>query len=166
MTPLQLRPHERQVLSRIAGSTPSARELTRAQALLWLDEGESVEEVAQRLLVSRQTVSNWLLRFRQRSDQDLGSRLRDAPRAGRPPTALGIIDPLLEEVIDTDPREYGYRHTVWTAALLRRYLREAHGLSVGLRSIGSALARLEICWKRPRHVLGQRSETWRQAKGG
>jgi hypothetical protein len=30
--------------------------------------------------------------------------LQDAPRQGRPPTALGIIDALLEEVLDTDPR--------------------------------------------------------------
>jgi transposase len=166
VAPFQLRPHERRALSRIAGSACTGRELTRAQALLWLDRGEAVEEVAQRLLVSRQTVYNWLLRFRQRSDQDLRSRLQDAPRAGRPPTALGIVDPLLEAVIDTDPRGYGYRHTVWTAALLQHYLREVHGIIVCRRSIGLAIARLGIRWKRPRHVLGQRPDTWRQAKGG
>jgi transposase len=166
VAPFQLRPHERRTLSRLAGSARTARELSRAQALLWLDEGETVEAVAQRLLVSRQTVYNWLLRFRQRWDQDLRSRLQDAPREGRPPTALGIIDPLLEQVIATDPRDYGYRHTVWTAALLRHYLREAHGISVCRRSIGLAIARLGIRWKRPRHVLGQRPDTWRQAKGG
>jgi transposase len=162
----QLQPHERRTLSRIAGSVLTAKELTRAQALLWLDEGETVEAVAQRLRVSRQTVYNWFMRFRQRSDQDLRARLQDAPREGRPPTALGIIDPLLEEVIDTDPRVHGYRHTVWTAALLQHYLRKVHGLVVCRRSIGLAIARLGIRWKRPRHVLGQRPETWRQAKGG
>jgi transposase len=133
---------------------------------LWLDEGETVEEVAQRLLVSRQTVYNWLLRFRQRSDQDLRTRLQDAPRQGRPPTALGVIDPLLEEVIDSDPRLHGYRHTVWTATLLQNYLRKAHGIVVCRKSISLAIARLAIRWKRPRHVLGQRPDTWRQAKGG
>jgi transposase len=133
---------------------------------LWLDAGETVEEVAQHLLVSRQTVYNWLLRFRQRSDPDVRARLQDAPRGGRPPTALGIIDPLLEEVIDTDPRAYGYRHTVWTAALLRQHLRQAHGITVCRKSISLAIARLGIRWKRPRHVLGQRLATWRQAKGG
>jgi hypothetical protein len=29
-----------------------------------------------------------------------------------------------------------------------------------------ALARVGIRWKRPRHVLGQRLDTWRQAKRG
>ncbi len=166
MAPFQLQPHERHVLSRIAGSAPTAKELTRALALLWLDEGETVEEVAQHLFVSRQTVYNWWARFRQRSDQSLQARLQDAPRQGRPPTAKGIIDPVLEEIIDTDPRIYGYRHTVWTAALLQHYLRKVHGLVVCRRSIGLAIARLGIRWKRPRHVLGQRPQTWRQAKGG
>jgi transposase len=166
VAPFQLQPHERRVLSRIAGSVPTAKELTRAQALLWLDAGEAVEEVAQRLLVSRQTVYNWLVRFRQRSHQDIRACLQDAPRTGRPPTALGIIDPLLEEVIDTDPRLHGYRHTAWTAVLLQHYLRQVHGIVVCRRSIGLAIARLGMRWKRPRHVLGQRPETWRQAKGG
>jgi transposase len=133
---------------------------------LWLDEGDTVEEVAQRLFVSRQTVYNWGRRFQQRSHQDLRTRWQDAPRQGRPPTALGIIDPLLEEILDTDPRLHGYRHTVWTAGLLQHYLRKAHGISVGRQSIRLALARLGIRWKRPRHVLGQRPDTWRQAKGG
>lgn len=166
MAPFQLRPHERRVLSRIVRSAPTAKELTRAQALLWLDEDDTVEEVAQRLFVSRQTVYNWLLRFHQRSGQDIRSRLQDAPRQGRPPTALGIIDALLEEVLDTDPRLQGYRHTVWTAGLLQHYLRKTHGIIVCRKSISLAIARLGIRWKRPRHVLGQRPDTWRQAKGG
>ena len=166
MAPFQLRPHERRLRSQIACSAPTAKELNRAQALVWLDEGETVEEVAQHLLVSRQTVYNWLLRFRQRSDRDFRARLQDAPREGRPPTALGIIDPLLEEVIDSDPRVYGYRHTAWTAALLQHYVRQAHGITVCRKSISLALARLGIRWKRPRHVLGQRPDTWRPAKGG
>jgi transposase len=166
VAPFHLRAHERRALSRIACSAPTVKELIRAHALLWLDAGASVEEVAQRLLVSRQTVYNWLLRFRQRSDLDLRARLQDAPREGRPPTALGIIDPLLEQVIDTDPRSYGYRHTVWTAALLQDYLREVHHITICRKSASLAIARLGIRWKRPRHVLAQRSDTWRQAKGG
>jgi hypothetical protein len=166
VAPFQLRPRERRALSRIAGSARTARELTRAQALLWLDEGETVGAGAQRLLVRRQTGYNWLPRLRHRWDQDLQSRLQDAPRAGRPPTAVGIIDPLLEEVLDSDPRDYGYRHTGGTAALLQHYVGGAHGIIVCRRSIGLAMARLGSRWQRPRPVLGQRPDTWGQAKGG
>jgi transposase len=92
--------------------------------------------------------------------------LSDAPRSGRPPTALGIIDPLIDAVIDDDPRDHGYRATVWTAHLLQRYLQETHRIETSRKSVGRAIARLGIRWKRPRHRLGLRPDTWRQSKGG
>lgn len=129
-------------------------------------ETETDKQVAELLRVSRQTVYNWAERFRQREGLDLRARLLDAPRSGRPPTALGIIDPLIEAVIDTDPRKLGYHATVWTAALLIHHLKRVHGIEVSRKSIAAALARLAIRWKRPRHQLALRPETWRQSKGG
>ncbi len=145
---------------------PTARECCRALALLWLAEGETADRVAELLHVSRQTVYNWAERFQQRQGLDLHSRLADAPRQGRPPSALGIIDPLIAEVIDTDPRKSGYHSTVWTAPLLRVYLEQVHGIAVSRKSVRSAIARLRIRWKRPRHQLSLRPETWRRSKGG
>ena len=166
MTLIDFRPGERSQLETFARQTDEAKEFRRAQALLWLDEGEAVPEVAERLGVSRQTVYNWATRFQQRSTLDLAERLADGPRSGRPPTALGIIDPLVLEVIDSDPRDWGYTATVWTAPLLQRYLREVHDLDVSRPSVSLAIDRLGIDWKRPRHRLAQRPDTWRQAKGG
>ena len=60
----------------------------------------------------------------------------------------------------------GYRSTVWTAALLRQYLRDVPRIEVSQRSVSRALERLGIVWKRPRDDLARRSSTWRQAKGG
>jgi transposase len=73
---------------------------------------------------------------------------------------------LIEAVIDQDPRELGYHSTAWTAALLMRHLKRVHGIEVSRKSISSAIARLRIRWKRPRHQLALRPETWRQSKGG
>jgi transposase len=146
--------------------SPVAREPRRAQALLWLAQGFPVEDIADLFGISRQTVYNWARRFQDREGVDFRQRLEDAPRSGRPPTALGIIDPLIEAVIDCDPRKLGYRSTGWTNRLLRRYLREVHHLAVSRRSVSRALARLLIRWKRPRHQLVLRPDTWRQSKGG
>ena len=157
---------ERRYLEFFVLHAPSGRESCRAQALLWCDGGEPVPEVADRLQVSRQTVYNWIDRFQQREEADLDGRLRDADRPGRPPSALGIVDPVLDALIDQDPRSYGYSATVWTADLLQRHLRERHGIDVSRKSVSRALARLRVRWKRPRHVLSRRPETWRQAKGG
>ncbi len=150
----------------LASHNPIAKERCRAQALLWRDEGETVEQSAASLRVSRRTVSYWRERFHDRDERDLRRRLADAPRPGRPRTADGRIDSWIAEVIATDPRDLGYRHTVWTAPLLVHFLEDHHGVAVSETTVGRALARLRICWKRPRHQLARRPDTWRQSKGG
>jgi transposase len=157
---------ERQKLQALLNERALAKQYCRVQALLWLAAGESPERIADLLGVSRRTVYYWAERFQQRQGWDLADRLADAPRSGRPPTASGVVDPLLAAVIDHDPREFGYRSPGWTNALLRVYLEEVHHLSVSRKSVSLALARLDIRWKRPRHALALRPETWRQAKGG
>jgi transposase len=166
MTDSILSHKERVSLEALIVQARDARQALRAYALLWLDDGESVPDVAQRLGVTRQTVYNWTSRFHLRADLDLASRLLDAPRCGRPCTAAGIVDPLIDAVIERDPRELDYRSTVWTAPLLVRYLRDAHEIAVSDDSVRLAIARLRIRWKRPRHRLALRPLTWRQAKGG
>jgi transposase len=166
MALLQLRPWERRQLLRLLDQTHDARQLRRGQALLWVHEGWPTARVADLLRVSRQTIYNWAQSFQDRTDLDLPDRLLDAPRSGRPATALGIIDPLVDAVIDEDPRDHGYRSTTWTASLLQRYLEEVHEIETSRKSVSRAIARLGIRWKRPRHRLGLRPETWRQAKGG
>jgi transposase len=166
MTLLTLTNRECSALHDFILQAPTAQELRRAQALLWLGTGDSVDEVAEHLQISPRTVYNWVHRFQQRADLDLRQRLADAPRSGRPPVALGIIDPLLAEVIDQDPRTLGYGSTVWTALLLQHYLRDVHDITVSRKSVSRAIDRLALRWKRPRHALANRPDTWRQAKGG
>jgi len=166
MTLLQLSDQERKGLRDLLAQGLFAKEYGRLQALLWLAAGQSPEQVAEVLGVSRRTVYYWAQRFQERGGLDLVARLADAPRPGRPPTALGIIDPLIAAVIDRDPRDLGYQSTGWTNRLLRRHLRKVHNLSVSRKSVSLALARLGIRWKRPRHQLALRPDTWRQSKGG
>ena len=166
MTLIALTDRQRAALEGAVLRTPSAQECCPAPALLWLADGESAEGVADLLHVSRQTVYNWVSRFRQRAGLDLGTRLRDAPRPGRPRTGGGVIDPLIAAVIDSDPRPLGSRATVGTAPLLSRSLREHHPRAVGDRTVRRASARLGIRWQRPRHQLARRPDTWRPSKGG
>src|SRR6266568_3425839 len=157
---------ERTALEAIRATSHDAKQLQRAQALLWLGEGAKVEEIASRLRVTRQVIYKWASRLRTAQDRPIGQRLADAARSGRPRSAQGIIDPFLAQVIDRDPREFGYQSTVWTAALLVVSLSDVHHRGVSPRSVSYALERLRIVWKRPRSDLARRSRTWRQAKGG
>lgn len=158
MTLLTLSPKERGALENLAAHTNNAAQLRRAQALLWLDEGETVQEVAERLRVSRQAVYKWVTQFQGRSALDLAARVSPGERSGRPRAVHGGIEPLMVEVIDQDPRELGYRATVWTAPLVSHYLWEVPPLDVSRQSVSLAIARLGLRWKRPRHHLaaGQR----------
>jgi transposase len=144
MAILSLSARRRGELESLATHTPLAKERTRAQAILWLDEGQTAEEIAALPGVGRQTVHNWAERFRRREGFDLWSRLLDAPRSGRPPAASGIIDPLIAEVIDRDPRDFGDHATAWTAPLLMHHPEQAHGVEVSRRGIGAALKRLRL----------------------
>lgn len=156
---------ERALLTSQAACTHKADQLRRAQALLWLDAGESAQDVAARLNVTRQTVYNWATRFQMRSHLDISARLADAQRSGRPRTVHSIIDPIIAQVIESDPRQFGFRSTLWTAHLLEQYLLEESGIVASRQSVSLAIKRLEIGWKRPRHNLALRPETWRQSKG-
>jgi transposase len=166
MALLTLSPRQRLELEYLASHNPVAKERCRAQALLWLDEGESAEQVADALRVSRRTVYYWADRLHERCDLDLNQRLTDTPRSGRPRTGGGGVDAWVAGIIDTDPRHLGYHATVWTAPLLVQYLRDHHDIEVSTTTVSRAIARLDIRWKRPRHQLARRSPTWRQAKGG
>jgi transposase len=145
--------------------TPSAKERCRAQAVLWLAEGLSAEQVAETFQVSRQTVYNWANRFLRRDGLELRARLLDAPRSGRPPSISGIIDPLIEAAFAQDPRQLGYHATVWTAELLQQYLGRAHGIKASGKSVSLAIARLDLRWKRPQHELAARRSTGAKQKG-
>jgi transposase len=166
MTLMTLTAQEREGLQELAARTLHAGELRRAQALLWLDAGEGVQEVAGRLRVTRQTIYNWTKRFQVPSTLDVPARLATGHRPGRPRTVHGIRDPVILAVIDRDPRELGYRSTVWTALLLAYYLEQQHHIRVSRKSVSLAIGRLKLRWKRPRHDLARRPATWRQAKGG
>jgi transposase len=166
MALLSLSDRQRGELEELVSHTPLAKERCRAQALLWIAAGADVGEVAELPQVTRQTIYNWLSRFQERAKLDLRARLLDAPRLGRPRAASGTSDERVAAVIDGDPRQFGYHATVWTAPLLSRYLHDRHGIDVSDRTVGRAIDRLGISWKRPRHELALRPETWRQSKGG
>src|ERR1044071_8370326 len=140
MTHFKLSRKEQKELAWLIAHTHDARLLQRAQAILWFVMGENVDAIAFRLLVSRQSVYNWFERFQERDSLPLATRLADAERSGRPRTAHGIIDPLIDAVIDADPRQLGYRSTVWTAGLLQAYLSEEHQIMVSSKSVSFAIA--------------------------
>ena len=134
---------ERQLLEEFVARTVLSNEARRAQALLWLDAGESSQAIAERLRASRQTVYNWAARFqRRRSESDICNRLADGKRSGRPSTIALRIDPILEKILERSPRQFGYNTDKWTITLLVRHLGEVQGFVTNRANVAGALQRL------------------------
>jgi transposase len=155
----------RKRLEKVIVHPESPRQLKRAQALLWVDDGEPVRGVADRLLVTRQSIYNWIDNIKGRKGF-ICKRLEDAARSGRPRRKSDIADQVVPKLLEADPTKEGYRSTGWTNHLLRDYLNRKYSVEVCSYTIQKAIRRAGYRWKRPRYVLCRRPKTWRQSKGG
>lgn len=96
MTLITLNRQEQRVIEQLIASTSEATTLRRAQALLWLSQGEPVAAVAERLQVTRQAVCQWATRINGccanvdslELAQELGIAGRLLPRATPELTAM------------------------------------------------------------------------------
>lgn len=129
-------------------TTTDAQVCRRAGALLSLDEGRAVAQVARGFGVTRQTLYNWS----NRVEED-GCRLADDSRCGRPTkwTPEAVAD--LEDALDRSPREFGFQMIGWTAGLLQKLLEQIHGLVLSEDSVRNKLHELDYVWKRFRYRL-------------
>lgn len=165
MRKLQVSARVRRKLEQMVVHSADARQLKRAQAILWISQGMRVEAVAQQLMTSCQSIYNWM----DRIDQGKGSveeRLKDAPRSGRPSHKTQLADQVIPELLKISPQEIGYRATGWTRRLLMDHLLQHHHVEVSRHIVQGAVRRAGYRWKRPRYVLSRRAKHWRQAKGG
>ena len=90
MSDFRLHPTERLALEQFTAHSPDARLVIRAYALLWLDDEAPIQEIAQSLMVSRQGIYNWAMRFEERQGMALtapcrcSAQWRCSPRQERP----------------------------------------------------------------------------------
>lgn len=139
---------ERRQLREQMRSTSDARAVRRCGALLRLDRGDPVAEVAVDLGVSRQSLYNWKRKFVRQ-----GNGLSDAERSGRPSVWRPRHVRRLQQALDESPREVGFQAVSWTAGLLKAHLQEVLDFDVSTRSIRRKLHDLEYVWKRFRYRL-------------
>lgn len=154
---------ERAELEAALHRTHHAGTWRRTRALLLLDEGERMSDVAHLLGVHRQAVHRWRTLYEhERSPASLQERVS----SGRPPAQRRAADEAIARLLETDPRKLGYRTTAWTVPLLQRHLREAEGHEVSGSTLRRALHGLGYRWKRPRFVLARRDPEREGKKAG
>jgi transposase len=163
---IRLATRARQTLRRLVHSNADARQVRRAQALLWVDAQISVNEVAKRIGFTRQAVYAIVQRYRDRQHLPVVERLQDQPRLGRPATKREQTRQVIQTLLGQSPARYHYRSPVWTVPLLRMQVQRRLKCAVSARTVRRALHELRNRFKRPRYIFAQRPPTWRQVKGG
>src|SRR3954454_5384202 len=139
----------RQVSSRLR-TTDDASHGRRLMAILALDEGEPVSEVAERLGETRQTVYNWARAFEAGAG---ATALEDHYRGGRPTVWTEQLEALLLAALRRRPDQLGYPGPNWTIPLLQTYLERCGGRRRSDDTIRRQMRRLDYVWKRSRYVL-------------
>jgi len=154
------------MLEEVAQHSSDGRAVRRAQGLLWLDEGESVIEVAHRLGVSRQMLYDLVERYESRKDVAVAMRVIDGHHSGRPAHKRELALTELGSLLSQAPSEYGYRAQTWTIGMLKTQIERKQQLELSEDTVQRALAALRYSCKRPRLSLARRQAHWQQAKGG
>ena len=163
---VQLSYRARLTLGTIAQGSASGREVRRAQALLWLAAGESVQDVARRLTVSRQMLYALIERYESRRESPVRERIQDADHPGRPASQRLLVVTEIQVLLKQPPADYGYRGYVWTNGMLKRQIEKKHSISVSEDTVQRALYAIDYRCNRPRYVLARRDPHWQQVKGG
>lgn len=149
--PLFVRPlsreEDRKLAELIRGG--DARVVRRAQIVRLSGEGHKVPQIADWWQMSGQGVRTILHRF---NAEGLAS-LADKPRGGRPAKVTERYVALLEEAVQTTPRDLGYPFSSWTLERLREYLGRQTGVLLNPRYLSQLMARHGIVYRRPKHVM-------------
>ena len=122
----------------------------RAQALYRLHLDDSVQKVADSLLITRKTIYNWHDRWQANGVDGLA----DKAKSGRPRKATGTYRQLLAKLIEQEPATYGYEFSMWTNARMRTHLAQETGIRLSERAFGDLLKAEGYVYRRPKYDLG------------
>ena len=150
MIDVRLTPSQRRRVSARLRATDDARYGRRLLAILALDEGDPVSDVAERLGVTRQTVYNWARAFEAGGG---ATALEDRYGGGRPSLWTAELEALLLAALQQRPDQLGYPGPNWTIPLLQEHLQRCGGQRLSDDTIRRQMRRLDYVWKRSRYVL-------------
>jgi transposase len=154
---------ELQAVARLAHSrTAQARTVERAQVVAAALEGQTVEAIAVRLRLTRNTVYLWRHRFEERGV----AGLTDRGRSGRPRTYPSEQVGEIVATALTKPQTWGLPFASWTLDRLVTYLAEQKNITMQRSRLGEVLLSEGLRWRKEETWFGERVDPDFAAKRG
>jgi transposase len=150
MSRFRLQVSQRRQLRKLLHGTPALNTYRRCLALLEVDAGRSVADVARSLGITRQSIHNWVARLDEAGRPE---DLEDRYGGGRPALLGGEDVEYLVAMLGHPPQHLGCPATNWTVPLLCEHLGRSTGVRASEPTVRRLLHRLGYVWKRPRYVL-------------
>ena len=157
---IHLTEDERKELQRIVQKhTAKQSVVKRAKIILLADDGMQHQEIAIKLNIRNNTVTNWVARWKELSGKPAEDRLQDAPRSGAPdkftPEQLCKIIALACE----NPEDHGRPVTHWTHRELAAVLVEKGIVeSISPNHLGELLKKTDLQPHRSRYWLNAKAD--------
>jgi transposase len=148
-TEYKLQPKELEEIEKAIRQDKRAEVRHRATVIRLLHLGYKPEEVAEQQMVSVPTIYNWHKLWREEGIEGLANK----PRKGRKPKADENYCQKLEEILEKEPSEYGYRFAIWTSDRLRAHLEKETGISLSESRFRALMKKKGYRYRRPKYEL-------------
>lgn len=144
-------PQQRQKLEAQVSRIRDAALYRRIWALLEVDDGRPIAQVAQQLRVDRRSIYRWMARF---AAEPTVEALAQQPGQGRPAHWNSDMADLVKRALGEPPFRFGYLANSWTVPLLRAFLiASLPGTKISCDTVRRGLKAMDYAWKRYRYVL-------------
>ena len=142
-------------LQQVISTHPKPRVRVRAIMIRMSHEGLASPEIATLLGVSRQTVLHQIQRYEESGI--IG--IEDRPRPGAPAKANAEYITKLKQTIASDPRELGYRFSVWSVERLQKHLVKQTGVELSSIYLHQLMQKHDIVYRKPKHDLEHKQDS-------
>lgn len=142
----------RRQLRQLTKTDPDPRVRRRAQAVLLVEEGQTLASVARLFHTAAHRIRVWQDRFTAEGR----TGLVDRSRRGRPPKLDESDLAFLTTALEQGPQAYGLPVTVWSIRDLQALLAGERGVAVSVYTVHRAVQALGFRYRRPRHDLTHR----------
>jgi len=133
---------------------PKPRVRVRSIMIRLSHEEHTASEIAKMLGCSRQTVLNQIHCYEQEGIMGL----EDKPRSGACAKADANYIAQLRKAIASNPRDLGYRFSVWSVERLQKHLQQQTGVELSPKYLNKLMKKHEIVYRKPKHTLSHKQQ--------